>query len=326
MDSSAVRAGRRPQRGAALLLAMIVVTLVATLAAGMVWQQARSVQIEAAERSAVQSEWILGGALDWARLILREDTRTGGADHLGEPWATPLAEARLSTFLAADQDNNADTGPEAFLSGSITDAQSLFNLNNLVAADGSIIDAELRALERLCDAAGVPTDTPSRIGEGLRAARAAGSSGTEDGPLLPERVAQLTWLGLDAATVARLEPYLVLLPVATPVNVNTASREVLLAAIEGLDLGTAERLLQRRQRAPFETLEAIKAELPEPLQKNVDEKRVNVRSLYFFVEGRLRLEDRVLQQRSLVERRGADRGLEVVALQRERRSTQAGDR
>ncbi len=82
---------RLRQSGAALLLAMILVTLVATLAAGMVWQQTRAVQVEAAGRAQAQAEWILNGALDWARLILREDARSGGADHLGEPWATPLA-------------------------------------------------------------------------------------------------------------------------------------------------------------------------------------------------------------------------------------------
>ena len=88
-------------------MAMLILTLVATLAAGMVWQQWRAIQVEAAERARTQSAWILSGALDWARLILREDARTGGADHLGEPWAVPLAEARLSTFLAADRDNNS---------------------------------------------------------------------------------------------------------------------------------------------------------------------------------------------------------------------------
>ena len=76
----------RPSRGAALLTAMIIVTLIATLAAGMVWQQWVAVQVEAAERSQAQARWILNGALDWARLILREDQRTSDVDHLGEPW------------------------------------------------------------------------------------------------------------------------------------------------------------------------------------------------------------------------------------------------
>jgi general secretion pathway protein K len=318
------------QRGAALLLAMLVLTLVATLASAMVWQQSRAIQVEAAERSNLQSGWILTGALDWARLILREDTRTGGADHLGEPWATPLAEARLSTFLAADRDNNADSGPEAFLSGAIVDEQSFYNLRNLVGPDGKVAPAELRALERLCDAAGLPTDTPSRLAEGLRAAWAGPADGggrsdeAADGPLAPTRVTQLTWLGLDAATVARLEPFVTLLPVPTPVNANTATREVLLAAIDGLDLGTAERLVQARQRNPFTSVEAVQALLPEGMK--TDAKRVGFRSSYFRVYGRLRLDERVLEERSLVERRGADRGLEVVVLQRERRSLRSGER
>jgi general secretion pathway protein K len=278
----------------------------------------------------VQSGWILTGALDWARLILREDTRAGGADHLGEPWATPLAEARLSTFLAVDRDNNADTGPEAFLSGAVVDEQSLYNLRNLVGTDGKVAPAELRALERLCEVAGLPTDTPSRLAEGLRAAWGSPAEGNSpadddaDSPLAPTRVAQLTWLGLDAATVARLEPFVTLLPVPTPVNANTASREVLLAAIDGLDLGTAERLVQARQRNPFNSVEAVQALLPEGTK--ADARRVGFRSSYFRIYGRLRLDERVLEERSLVERRGADRGLEVVVLQRERRSLHGGER
>lgn len=315
------------QRGAALLLAMIVVTLVATLAAGIVWQQSRTVQVEAAERAAAQAEQILSGALDWARLILREDTRSGGPDHLGEPWATPLAEARLSTFLAAEG-AVSDDGPEAFLSGAIVDAQARFNLRNLQGDDGAPQPAAIKGLERLCEAAGLPVDAAARIAEGLRGAGAAANGAEEapEAPLLPRRVSQLAWLGLEPAALEALAPFVVLLPVRTPVNVNTASAEVLVAAIDGLDAGSAERLLQRRQREPFRNLEEVRAELPEPLREAATEARVAVRSSYFEIVGRLRLEERVLEERSLVERRGADRGLDVVVLQRERRQTTAGAR
>ena len=51
----------RAQRGAAILMAMLVVTLVATLAAAALWQQWRSVEVEAAQRARVQSSWILVG-------------------------------------------------------------------------------------------------------------------------------------------------------------------------------------------------------------------------------------------------------------------------
>ena len=312
------RSSRR-QRGAALLTALIIVTLVVTLAASMVWQQWRAVQVETAERARMQSSWILQGALDWARLILREDARSGRPTALTEPWATPLAEARLSTFLAADKNNNAeDDGPEAFLSGSISDAQARFNLANLVEASGKLSQPDLEALERLCQTVGLSTDVATRIAAGLRDAQAPGTGSSGNAPLRPRTLAQLAWLGLDAATITALEPYATLLPTRTPVTANTAAREVLAAVIKGLDLATAERLVQLRQRDPFKTLQAVETQIPGlgPLNGQ----QVSVVSSYFEVRGRLRLDDRVLEQRSLVFRSGLD----MQVLHREQVSTVEG--
>ena len=316
---------RRDQRGAALLLAMIILTMVVTVTAGMVWQQSRAVEVEAAERARLQAAWILGGALDWARLILREDQRSNqrgrNVDALDEPWATPLAEARLSTFLAADKDNTVDGGLEAFLSGAIVDAQSRYNLRGLVDGAGKPVPAQAAALQRLCQLAGVPGETADLIVAGLAAEAPAGGS-TESRPLRPTQLADLAWLGIEPASIERLAPWVDLLPVATPVNVNTAPREVLVAAIDQLDLGSAERLLQQRQRKPFASIEEIKAALPEGAV--VDAARIGVGSSFFEVSGRLRLEERVLEERSLLQRRPGAGGGEVVVLRRERRSFVAG--
>ncbi len=308
----------RRQRGAALLTAMIIVTLVATLAASMVWQQWRAVQVESAERARAQAAWILSGALDFARLILLEDrkSRTGSQiTALTEPWATPLAESRLSTFLAVDK-ANADDGPEAFLSGSIGDAQALYNLRNLVAvADGkySVAPLELATLERLCETVGIETGIAGRIATGLRDATAAsGSAGTAAAPLLPAQVTQLAWLGVDAASIAALRPYVVLLPMATTVNVNTASPVVLAASISGLDNASAARLVQMRQRTPYKTLTAFTEQVP---SLTVRPEAVGIRSEFFEVRSRLRLIDRVLVERSLVQRLS---NTEAKVLQRER--------
>lgn len=283
------------QRGAALLVAMIIVTLIVTLTASMVWQQWRAVQVETVERARAQSAWILSGALDWARLILREDARSGGPDHLGEPWAVPLAEARLSTFLAADK-NNADDAPEAFLSGQISDAQARYNLANLVGSKGQVDPKELARLERLCQTAAVETGVATRIANGLRDATATTDA---NAPLLPTTLAQLAWLGIDANALRALAPYVVLLPIQTPVNVNTASREVLAAVIDGLDLASAERLVQLRQRTPFRSLAEFSAQVATLTPIGA---RIDVRTSFFEVAGRLRLADRVLEERSLVQR------------------------
>ena len=297
------------QRGAALLVAMIIVTLVATLAGSMIWQQWRAVQVETAERARTQSAWILTGALDWARLILREDARAGGPDHLGEPWAVPLAEARLSTFLAADRDAAGDEGPDAFLSGFITDAQARYNLRDLIDQN-KVLPGELEVLGRLCETAGVAPGLAAQTANGLlEAARADPGS---DAPLMPHGVDELVWRGIDPEALRRLAPYVVLLPARTPVNVNTASREVLAAVIDGLDLASAERLVQLRQRTPFRGIEDVKRQLPSGVA--LAPSRIGISSNFFEVTGRLRLEQRVLQERSLVERKGLD----IVPLRRQR--------
>jgi general secretion pathway protein K len=301
-----------PPRGAALLVAMVLLSVVATLAAGMVWQQWRAVQVETAERSRSQSGWMLLGAQDWARLILREDARSGKATSLNEPWATPLAEARLSSFLAADRDNNADSGPEAFLAGSITDAQARYNLRNLIA-DGKVDPLQLAVLQRLCTSAGLGPDTASALADGLLAAQLASG---DDAPLPPQQLADLAWLGMDATTLERLASVAVLLPVATPVNLNTASREVLAAVVPGLDLGSADRLVQSRMRTPLRSIaDAVAIVGAGP---TLQERDVDVKSSYFEVRGQLRLEHRVLESRSLVERRN---GLQVLAIQRQQQAS-----
>ena len=110
------------------MVALLTVSLVATLASAALWQQRRHVAVESAERDRVQAAWVLTGALDWARLILREDARSnqnnGNGDHLAEPWAIGLAEARLSSFLAADRQQALPDDLDAFLSGRIDDQQA----------------------------------------------------------------------------------------------------------------------------------------------------------------------------------------------------------
>lgn len=310
------------QQGAALLSAMVIVTLVATLASSMVWQQWRAVQVESAERVRSQAGWVLSGALDWARLILREDQRSGGADHLGEPWAIPLAEARLSTFLAADANNNAEEGDnttEAFLSGRVEDVTARYNLRNLLDGDGKVVPEELQVLRRLCENAGLPpsladglADTWRRASLAVQAAQLedaeaiaalGGPDALKSAPLLPQTPDQLTWLGLDAGTVERLRTVVTVLPDTTKVNLNTAPREVLAAVIDGLDLGRAARIVQARQRTPFKATSELSNVLG---AGNWNLNRLAVTSEFFEVRGRLRYEDHVIEQRHLVQRSGGD--------------------
>jgi len=313
--------GRHRQAGAALLLALLIMTLVATLAAGMVWLQWRGIEVESAERARTQAEWLLNASLDWGNLILKSSNRNGHTeDDLGQPWATPLEETKLSSFLSADGKNrDDDSGPEAYLSGQITDAESKYNLYNIVLDPTKM--EEIKRLEIICTAVGVSPAIATTIGAGLRDSYSGATNAAQGGPagntvLMPVRVADLSWYGIDPKVIKQLEPFVQLLPPAagqpiamSNINANTAPPEVLMAALPGITRGQAQQIILRRQGKPLASLRDLWAALnlpnaspwqnpqpaPSPQQLQVD-----VKSFHFEIFGQLRYEQHVIRERSVV--------------------------
>lgn len=307
-----MRRHTHPQAGAALLAALLTVTLVASMATAALWRQWRNVEVESAERMHLQAQWVLTGALDWARLILREDARAGGADHLAEPWAVPLEEARLSTFLAADNNGNAneaDSATQVFLSGYITDLQARMNVTNLV--DGTkVSEPALQAFGKLFEALGLPREELTLLSNNLLLAQ--DSNADKAGALLPpQRIENLAWLGLSAHTLAALRPYITLLPQRTPININTASATVLYASVPQLDMARAQQLVNARQLNHFKMLDDANQIVGGPTALLSDALH-SVSSRYFEIQGRQRQEQSVVEDRSIVQRDG----LEVKTLWR----------
>ena len=293
------------QRGAALLMAMLTVALVATLASAALWRQWRNVEVEASERSRMQAGWILSGALDWARLILREDARAGGPDHLGEPWSVPLQESRLSAFLAMDP-SQTDASDDVFLSGQITDAQARMNIRNLVA-EGKVSEPDQQAFARLFELLGLEPSEVDTVAANLRLALDTAPETGKDVsvPLVPRRPEQIPWLGLSDASLRVLAPYITILPSRTPLNLNSASAEALAASIPGLDLTDARGLVAARERSPFRALAEVSRFLP-PETPALGTAQFSVGTRYFDVRGRLRMEQLVVEERSLLQRNGMD--------------------
>jgi general secretion pathway protein K len=344
-------------RGAALLAAMITVALIATFAAASLWQQWRAVEIEGAERARMQASGVLVGALDWTRLILREDARSNasssGVDHLAEPWAIPLAEAKLTSFLAADKNISSDALeglPDAFLSGQIVDAQSKLNVLNLVEG-GKPAEAAVAKFSKLFQLLGLPTGELETLVDNLQRAlppEAAKSPGNTEvkpesetpietqleaqssapaesstaatptptttptsvsdsptGPLMPEHTDQRVWLGLSPSTAAALAPYVTILPVRTPLNLNTASAEAIYASVPKLDLAGARRLVEYRTRSYFRTLADASA-LTQESSTQFIEGQHSIGTRYFEVYARLRLDNAWVEERTLLYRDGTD--------------------
>jgi type II secretory pathway component PulK len=92
--------------------------------------------------------------------------------------------------------------------------------------------------------------------------------------------------GVDAAFVERLGPFVTCLPTATPVNVNTASREVLMSLDPGISSGMARLLVQARETQPFTDAAAF---MRHPLlqYRRLDAEGLAFASQYFLLESEI---------------------------------------
>ncbi|WP_298289068.1 type II secretion system minor pseudopilin GspK [Thiomonas sp.] len=295
------RPSRSAQRGAALITAMLIAALAAVMVSGMFWSQWSAISREQTAREQTQARWILRGAIDWARLILREDARNSAVDYLGEPWSVPLAEARLSTFLAARGQDSAAL-PDAWLEGRIIDAQSRFNLRDLAPA-GSVDPQALRVLQRLCAALQLPAGVATDIANGVAASTApVAQPSVANAPLPLQQLQDLARLGTAVAqALPRLAPAVTLLPQPTAVNANTAA-PLVLAALLGVDADTAQALVQARKRAYFRNLGDIALLLPQGTQ--VNPQLVSVATGYFDAIARVRIGHLEYAERALIQRAG----------------------
>ena len=295
------------QSGAALLLAMLTVALVASISAAAYWQQWRSLQLEQTARERAQSLWLLTGALDWSRLILREDARASSVDHLAEPWAIPLQETRLSSFLTGAESSQINDGAlDARLSGGISDEQGKLNFRNLIETTGEQVGlaaVERQSFVRLFAALGLPSTELLQLMQGLLAAYDTDPATAAQRLLRPQRFEQLIGFGLSRRTLARLAPHASWLPEPTPLNLNTASALALHASLAGLDLGQAQALVAQRERQHFATLAELGERLPE-VAAQIKPQRHAVSSRYFRVRGLLQIDGATLEQDALVLRSG----------------------
>jgi general secretion pathway protein K len=265
---------RTTDRGAAVVMAMLVVAISAALVSGTFLRQsamARQVENEAAIS---QAQRLLEGAVDWIRIILREDARTSATDHLGEPWAVPLEQTRL--------DNESDD--PAWISGAIEDAQSRFNLYNLAGPAGPVPN-EVAVLRRLLELVGEDPLLAERIAARIDAAFKAHPGNVADDLILPATLDDIVIEEpAERDALARLRPFVTLLPVPSTVNANTAPAEVLAARFGHLSLVDARRLVESRNRAAFKDLNDMTTRLP-GVNLAAGIEQTSVATQYFFVRG-----------------------------------------
>ena len=363
------RAPSRRQRGAAIISALLVVTLSAILVAGVLWRQQVQIRRIQNQRLLSQAQWVARGAVDWTRLILRSEADTAPTvTYLGGIWAVPIAKTRLSDFLGKSGEGDAAEGAQTYISGSIEDAQAKFNLRNLVSvpAPGALqlnklqmaSFARLLALLGLDGGLAKTTAVQMRaslmqsatrfqmpIGARLGSAGQAAQPG-QGGQAEPPQPRQAPDMGdtvtTDTSTdkpglqdeedenvdaeplqftsvdsllnvpgftpemVARLRPFVTVLPTQTSVNMNTAPAEVIAAIVPGMSLSSAQAFVSRRQSAFMLNTAQVQLTLQGtgglPPGVDISQIPIDVTTSYFLVHGRVQHERAEVDRTTLIYR------------------------
>lgn len=290
------------QRGIAIISALLIVTVVAVIAAGMLSRQGVFTRALEAEQFRVQGSQVLLGGLEAGRRVLWIAGQQDSVTRLDQVWNQPVGSFGLSAV---------GQGLEARLQ----DQQGKFNLHNLLLNE-RIDSGQLRSFERLCDMIGIDPAVARRISarviasfahfpegaDNLATGRDAGGfsnlpdAASRPVPASVPMLSQLSDLrgiaGVDEAVLAQLERYVSIIPGNTWVNSNTASAEVLAAVVPGLALERARTLVQERDRGQWFINRGDFVNRLRLPQVSVDRLNVGITSEWFLYQGQTRQDRR----------------------------------
>jgi general secretion pathway protein K len=255
---------KKHQRGAAVILAILIVTLAASTAAFAMWQQSLWTRQMENLTDRAKADALAVTALDWARgILIAKDSKTG------ETGADKIARNGVATVTTPAEG--------ASVSGELHDMQGRFNLNNLIHTDGTPDPTAVKQLERILAmleiepnwatamADWIDQDTQPGIPDGAEDTVYTGMDPPHLAANMPvTRVSELLVLpGFGPERYARLKPFVSALPVGTPLNVCTAPGVVLDALSEDAREFSLnpDNLLERRKNACFPTLEELRGSL-----------------------------------------------------------------
>jgi general secretion pathway protein K len=172
-------------------------------------------------------------------------------------------------------------------------------------------------------AGGTPSSTPIQGGAigGSNFTSKPGIDDDDNAPVPPLQMTSVNSLldvpGFTPDDVARLRPFVTVLPTTTAVNMNTAPAEVVAAVVPGMSLSNAQAFVSRRQTVFFRNVGDVQLALQASgvSQVTIDPSTLDVNTSYFLIHGRVDHERAEVDRTTLVYRDALTHTTRVVRVQ-----------
>jgi general secretion pathway protein K len=253
------------QRGVALLIALVVMAIAATLSTAMLWSRELDIRRFANIKQGDQALEYALGAEAWAeQILLRGYQSDPNVTNLTQDWALQLPSLPIEG---------------GSIKGHLVDLEGLFNVNNLASSNAAEANAALAQFQRLL----IDLNLDPEIANAVRDWVNAGDQPHYPGGAKDEFYSQLAppYLtaeqpmtsiselllvkGVTPQVYAALLPNVCALPLvapgaqlntpmrATPININTAPAPVIASLNVGITEAAADAAVQARKQHTFES-------------------------------------------------------------------------
>ena len=279
------------RRGIAIISVLIVIALISASVSLMLQRFGRDLKQTQFIVTQTQGLNHLYSLEAWAKSILLSDDLS--VDSLDEVWATSITPIQV---------------PGGTVYGKLTDLQSRLNVNNLIDLETNIYSPQYRSFFYDCINL-INTQLQQQLMADTIFSYVVSQSPK---PKLFEQAAEIRKIkSISIEDYIKIKPHLTALPRLTPININTASKEVLSCIHPQLSGPLVNKVIQNRKNKAFSIIDEFwtftHTLLPnltlDEIKENFPVKFVNTVSDYFLLETRIVLEKNKLIGRTILYRK-----------------------
>ena len=291
---------RKSQTGVALILTLLITAILVTLVVETNYSTQVDLRIAGNLRNDLQASYLAKSGVNIAISYLKYDLQNTETDNLTEDWAKsypplPIGEGYVKVFV---EDENAK-----------------INLNEAVMEEGKIDPKIYDALSILFQRTEVDMEILNSLIDWIDPDDEPQPEGAEDyyygsldppyecknGPL--DTLSELLMIkGVTDEIYGKVSAYLTIYSNGV-ININTASKEVLVCLDDEIDEAIAEGIIQYREEKPFDTKEELKEVVEDEVYGRI-QSIIDVKSNAFSVASTGQVERVEKVVRAVIDREG----------------------